>query len=249
MRNDAVLRVLVVVALILVLEALCRIGTIPASVFLAPSAMVLAMVGVISTGEFTSAIVLTLSNVVAAVAISIALGTTLGAVIHTLPRLRRALDPFFASYYAVPSFLFYPVLILFLGVGRTSIITLAVMMGAVAIIVATLAGLDGVPGVLMRTARVLHMSRLRTAFSIQMPSAAPYLFSGIKLAVAYGFIGVLASEFILSGSGLGYNIADAYNQFDNRTMYGLMLFVILVVMLINAVLHVMDQRLQARRRR
>lgn len=249
MRNDAVLRLFVVLAMILILEAICRVGLIPASVFLAPSTMIQAMVEVISTGEFTAAIVLTLSNVVVAVAISIVLGTTLGAAIHALPRLRRALDPFFASYYAVPSFLFYPVLILFLGVGRTSIITLAVMMGAVAIIVATLAGLDGVPRVLMRTARVLRMSRLRTALSIQIPSAAPYLFSGIKLAVAYGFIGVLASEFILSGSGLGYNIADAYNQFDNRTMYGLMLFIILVVTLVNSVLHVMDQRLQTRRRR
>jgi NitT/TauT family transport system permease protein len=84
---------------------------------------------------------------------------------------------------------------------------------------------------------------------VQFPSAAPYLFSGVKLAVAYSFIGVLASEFILSGDGLGYHIADAYNQFDNRIMYGLMLLVIVVVTLINSVLHAMDQRLQSRRQR
>jgi NitT/TauT family transport system permease protein len=170
-------------------------------------------------------------------------------LIYSLPRFRRALEPFLASYYAVPSFLFYPVLILFLGVGRTSIIMLATMMGIVAIIVATLAGLDSVPRVLVRTAYVFHMNRMRIALLVQFPSAAPYLFSGIKLAVAYSFIGVLASEFILSGDGLGYNIADAYNQFDNRIMYGLMLLVIVVVTLINSILHAMDQRLQSRRQR
>jgi len=65
--------------------------------------------------------------------------------------------------------------------------------------------------------------------------------------VAYSFIGVIASEFILSGGGLGYSIAYAYNNFDNRTMYALMLFILLLVGSINAVLHVWEQRLIARR--
>jgi NitT/TauT family transport system permease protein len=37
--------------------------------------------------------------------------------------------------------------------------------------------------------------------------------------VAYSFIGVIAAEFILSGDGIGHEIAFAYNNFDNRTMY------------------------------
>ena len=58
---------------------------------------------------------------------------------------------------------------------------------------------------------------------VHLPAAAPHLFTGVRLAVAYAFIGVIASEFILSGEGLGYAIAYSYNNFDNRTMYGLML--------------------------
>ncbi len=62
----------------------------------------------------------------------------------------------------------------------------------------------------------------------------PSLFGGVKLALSYALIGVIAGEFILSGSGLGYAISFAYQSFDNRAMYGLMLFVLLVAIAANA---------------
>jgi NitT/TauT family transport system permease protein len=80
-----------------------------------------------------------------------------------------------------------------------------------------------------------------------LPAAGPYLFTGVKLALAYSFIGVLAGEFILSGGGLGYAIAYAYDAFDNRTMYALMLFVLIVVTAINSALFIWEQRLLRRR--
>ena len=82
-----------------------------------------------------------------------------------------------------------------------------------------------------------------------LPAALPHLLAGIKLALAYSFIGVIAGEFILSGSGLGHAIAYAYDSFDNPTMYALMLFVIVLAVLLNAALHLWEQRVIARRRR
>ena len=51
---------------------------------------------------------------------------------------------------------------------------------------------------------------------VVLPAALPNLFGGIKLALAYSFIGVIAGEFILSSGGLGYGIAYAYESFENR---------------------------------
>jgi NitT/TauT family transport system permease protein len=93
------------------------------------------------------------------------------------------------------------------------------------------------------------MSRIKTAVMIELPSTAPYLFTGVKLSVAYSFIGVIASEFILSGSGIGYAIAYAYNNFENRHMYALMLLIILLVTAVNAGLNIIDRRLQSQRNR
>ena len=144
--------------------------------------------------------------------------------------------------------MFYPVFIILFGVSSAAIIAIAVLLAVVAMISATLAGLDRIPPVYGRVARIHRMGGLARAWWITLPAALPALFTGVRLSVAYAFIGVIASEFILSGAGIGYAIAYAYNNFNNRTMYGLMLLVVLLVSAINAVLDVIDHRLAAWRR-
>jgi NitT/TauT family transport system permease protein len=141
------------------------------------------------------------------------------------------------------------VLVVLFGVGSGAIVAIAVLLSVVAMITATLNGLDRMPSVLMRTARTLRMSRISSALLVLLPATAPDLFTGARLAIAYSFIGVIASEFILSGSGLGYAIAYAYNNFENRTMYGLMLLIVIVVSIVNGSLDWFDRRLQNRLRR
>jgi NitT/TauT family transport system permease protein len=177
------------------------------------------------------------------------LGSACGAAIHAMPRMRHAIEPFLASYYAVPTFMFYPVFIVVFGVGAAAIIAIAVLLSIVAMITATLTGLDRIPPVLGKTARMFRMNRAARAVLIDLPAAAPHLFTGVKLTFAYSLIGVLASEFILSGEGIGYAIAYAYNNFNNARMYGLMLLVIIVAVAANTALDSVDRRLQARLRR
>ena len=121
--------------------------------------------------------------------------------------------------------------------------------GAAAMVIATLNGLDRVPRVLRKVARVHGLGPVAEALRVTLPAAAPHLFTGLKLALAYCFIGVIAGEFILSGSGLGHAIAYAYDSFDNQTMYALMLFVIVLAVALNAALHAWEQRLLRRRER
>ncbi len=119
----------------------------------------------------------------------------------------------------------------------------------VAMAISTLNGLDRVPAVLIKVARMHRLGRVRTLFLVVVPSAVPSLMTGMKLALAYAFISIIAGEFILSGKGLGYQIAYAYDSFDNRTMYGLMLFVLLIAIGMNTILHMWEQRLLRRRSR
>jgi ABC-type nitrate/sulfonate/bicarbonate transport system permease component len=69
----------------------------------------------------------------------------------------------------------------------------------------------------------------------------------VKLVIAYSFIGVIAGEFVLSGAGIGHQIAFAYNNFDNPTMYGLMLLLISFVSGLNMLLFVWERRFYRRR--
>ncbi|PZN14911.1 MAG: nitrate ABC transporter permease [Proteobacteria bacterium] len=249
MNRVAWLRYFIVTGFIVFLEVLCRTGIIPATVMIPPTSMAAHLWALLASGRVTPDIIETIGNVIAAFLLSVTLGFALGAVIHSFPRLRRAIDPFLATYYALPFFAFYPLFIVLFGLGRPPIIAIGFLFGVVAMIIATLNGFDRIPRALLKTAAVYRMDPLSTALRIKLPSAAPYLFTGVKLAVAYSFIGVIAGEFIMSSSGLGYSIAYAFNNFDNKTMYALMLFVIVLVTAVNAFFYVWEQRLLARRGR
>lgn len=233
--------------LVLLLEAACRLGFVPKLAVLPPSEMIAAMVALLSTQEVLTNVAETFSTVAIAFTASVLTGFVLGVALHGAPRLRRAIDPLLASYYAVPIFVFYPLLVALLGLGALPLMAIGYLAAVPAMLIATLLGLDRVPPVLRRVARMHRLGRVSTAVLVILPAALPNLFQGIKLSLAYAFIGVIAGEFILSSGGLGYAIAFAYDSFDNRTMYGLMLFVLLSAVISNGLLSSWESRLQRRR--
>jgi NitT/TauT family transport system permease protein len=243
------IRLAVIVGAIGTLELCCRLGLINYRVVIPPSEMAVALFNILRSGSMNADILRTFGSVLAAVSIAVVAGFVLGLLIHALPRLRQTLDPFFATYYAVPIFIFYPVLVAIFGLSVIPVILIGVAAGSVAMIIATLNGLDRIPPVLIKVARVHRMGTLDSALRLKLPAATPYLFTGVKLAVTYGFIAVIASEFILAPAGVGHEIAFAYNDFNNRRMYGLMLLLLVVATCVNMVLHALDQRLARRRGR
>jgi NitT/TauT family transport system permease protein len=247
MTRVGLLRLAVIVALVGALELACQSGLINHRTIIPPSEMAMALGKLLASGVINADIERTLGIVVIVIVLSIVLGFALGVLIHALPRLREALDPLFATYYAVPIFIFYPVLIAIFGLSVIPIVLIGVATAVVAMIIATLNGLDRVPRVLTKVARVHRMGPLATALKLQLPAAAPYLFTGVKLSVSYGFIAVIAAEFILSPAGLGRDIADAYADFNNRRMYALILFLLIIATIVNGALHAFDMRWTERR--
>ncbi len=248
-RARAVLatRVAVVAGSILLLEALCRTGAISPLVMIAPSAMAASMIELLVSGDITDDIVRTATTVGAAFVGAVVLGFLAGAGLYAAPRLRRVADPLLAAYYAVPGFIFYPLLVALFGLNVLPLIAIGLLFAAPAMVIATLLGLDRVPQVLRKCARVHRLGTARATLHVVLPAAMPSLFNGIRLAFAYAFIGVIAGEFILSGGGLGYAIGYAYESFEARRMYGLLLFVLLLAIGLNGILYGWETRLTRRR--
>ena len=229
------------------LESVCRTGMVSPATLIAPSAMLGSMAEVLASEELRPDIFASVGTIAAATALTCIAGICAGLALHALPRVRSAIDPLLASYYALPLFAFYPLFIVVFGVGFAPIMVMGFLTGLAAMVLATLNGLDAIPSVLFRTARMYRMGWLRRAWKIQMPAAAPQLFNGVRLAVAYASIGVIASEFIMSGRGLGFQIGFAYNALETRRMYGLILLLILLVVLMNGALDALDRRMQRHR--
>jgi NitT/TauT family transport system permease protein len=247
MKLATKLRIVVLVGAVTVVELFCRIGWISAFTMIPPSQMLAGLWGLLTAGRLHTDIYRTLTAVGIALGSAIVVGAAVGAIVHALPRLRRTVDPLLAAYYSVPVFVFYPMFIVMFGLNDTPKVMIGFLYAVAAMIINTLNGLDRVAPVLLKTAKIFGMNRMTTMFRVVLPSAAPYLFTGVKLAIAYSFIGVVGSEFILSSGGLGYQIGFAYHDFNNRTMYAIILFILSLVLAVNMSLHAWEKVLMARR--
>jgi NitT/TauT family transport system permease protein len=247
MRRVRLAQLALVGATIVALELLCRGGIIDRFTMIPPSEMVSALAEVaVAAPWFWPDLGYTLGNLAAAIGLSAIGGFLIGLAVHAVPRLRRALDPIFTSYYAVPTFVLYPLLIVFFGIGPSSLIVLGALFGIVAMIVATMTAIDRVPRVLLKVARVTGLGPVRTALLMKLPAASPHLMTGLRLVVAYSVIGIIAGEFILSTEGIGRRVALAYNNFDNRTMYALLVLILAFAVALNAGLTACEQALHRR---
>ena len=247
MTRVALYRVLVIMAAVLLLELLCAIGVID-RITMQPPHLILRDLGrILISGKQNAAILKTMTNASIAFSLALLVGIATAAVLHGYRALRETLDPLFATYYAIPVFAFYPLLIVLFGLGDAPQIGIGFMLGVVAVIVNTLNGLDRVPRVLRKAALIERLGAAEVALKVALPYAAPYVLTGAKFAVAYTLIGIIGAEFIMSRGGMGYEISFAYNNFDNATMYPLIVLILAVSISINTALSWWEKRLLARR--
>ena len=246
MKRYAWVRIAIVAGLATLLELLCRLGVIPRLIMIPPSEMFVSAWQIVASGAIKSDLYFSLANIALAIALSVAGGFLTGLAIYRLPALQSTLEPFLASYSAVPPIVFYPMLIVIFGLNRVPQIIIAVMFGLVPMAMNTINGLYRIRPVFLKVGRAHRVSALASVFRIQLPAAAPYLFVGVTLAVSYSVIGVISTEFILSASGIGHQISFAYDNYDNRAMYGLVVLLLAIATLLNSTLRYYSQRMLQR---
>lgn len=239
-------RTLVVLGAFAVLEILTQLQVIGRITMVPPSEMVVALWRIIVDGTYNADIGFTVYNTAIAVGFSVIGGFLLGAVLHALPRIRRPLEALLSAYYAVPIFVFYPLLVVAFGVGRASLVAMGALFGVVAMIVNTLLGLDRVPEVIAKSAAIMRLGPWQRLVLVRLPAAAAHLVTGVKLSIAYTVIAIVAGEFILATAGIGKRIAFAYNDFDNPTMYAMLLLLLALVMAVNGALSIWERQLHRR---
>jgi NitT/TauT family transport system permease protein len=247
MRKVTLVQLGIVAGVVLVLEALCLAGVIDKITMPPPHRIAVDFVQLMIHGKLWPEIGKSMGNVLIAFAVAYVLGIAIGTVLHGYKAVRDTLDPLFATYYAIPVFAFYPLFIVMFGLGDGPQVLIGILLGLVAVIVTILNGLDRVPPVLRKAARIARLSPLATALRVTLPFCAPYLLGAAKLALAYAFIGVIGSEFIMAKNGMGYEIGYAYTNFDNATMYPLILLILLLSIVMNGVLTRWEKRLLERR--
>lgn len=226
------------------LEISVRTGVVSRHIVPPPTRILARLVEMVGDGSIWPPLVQSGRVFLIALVGSVILGFACGLLLHAVPRLRRAVAPVLTSYFAVPIFVFYPVFIVLFGLGDLALVLVAGIFGMMAFISATLNGLDRLPRVYGRTAQVMALGPLPRLYFVTLPSLAPHLMVGCKIAVTYALIGVIGGEFILSTEGIGYRIAFAYNNFETERMYALMTMIILIAVGLNGALQRAEVRMR-----
>lgn len=193
---------------------------------------------------------MTFGEILLSFSLAVLVGVPVGIILWKYKTLARILNPYLVSYYAIPVFALYPVIVSVFGIGLFSITFMGWLMSIVAIIISTTTGFEAADKkIYPKVGQSLRLSRKKIFLWIYLPSATPYIFTGLKLGFIYAIIGVIASEFILSTKGLGHLVAFSYSAFETNIMYASMLLIVIIAVLINDVLMRIEARLYGRQAR
>jgi NitT/TauT family transport system permease protein len=148
------------------------------------------------------------------------LATVLGvalAILITYSRMaREALYPNLVFFQLIPKIALAPLFIIWLGVGAQSRVAFSIFIAFFPVVIATTAGFMSVDKNMLRLCRSLTATEWQVFTNIRFPSALPYIFSGMKIAITLAIIGVIIGEFITAQAGLGYLIIFATARADTE---------------------------------
>lgn len=230
------IRAALLAGVLVTIEFLARSGMVPSTELVPLTEMVEAIWTLFASGTIVPHLTGTASRVGIAFGAAIATGIPIGWGLWRNNTLWRILNPYLIVLYAMPIFVFYPLLIILLGLGSLPIIVIAYVMSITAIVISTASGLAKVPDIFFDVSRSLRLTTFQSVTRVQLPAAVPYLFTGLKLGFIYAFIGVIASEFILANSGLGYFVSLSYQRWETDLMYAAIILIITLAVLVNGVL-------------
>lgn len=181
---------------------------------------------------------ITLGETATAFAIAAALGLALGYGLWRYRILGEAADPILAGIFSSPIILLYPIFLVVFGRTEQAVVAEAVAYGILPIALLTRHALGSVNPTLLRLARSLDVPASGAFRHIQLPAAAPGIFTALRLGLTYILISVIAMEFIAQIGGLGRYVADTSMRFQTASTYSGIALVVLVAVLF---LYVTDQ--------
>ncbi|MCC7228437.1 MAG: ABC transporter permease [Burkholderiaceae bacterium] len=202
-----VLPILLAAAVLIAWELWVRWAHIPAVILPAPSAILDIMVR--QHEILLRHAIPTVLESAGGFALASILGIGLAVWLSYSRTAREALYPNLVFFQLIPKIALAPLFIIWLGIGSESRLAFSVFISFFPIIIATLAGFNNVDRNMIRLCQSLTASEWQTFKSVKFPSALPYIFSGMKVAMTLAIIGVIIGEFITAQRGLGYLIVFA----------------------------------------
>lgn len=174
-------------------------------VLLPPPSLVLATAGpMLSSGELPGHISASLIRIGVGFSLGSAVAIALGIVIGRVRLIAAALDPVIQPLRFLSPTAMIPLAIIWFGIGESSKYFLIFYATVFIVMINTVTGVVNTPLTRIRAAQSLGAKDLEIFWLVVLPSAVPYIVSGMRIALASAFMAIIPAEMLAADSGLGY---------------------------------------------
>lgn len=164
---------------------------------------------------------------------SVAVGIALGLLLGVSTRAKGYVDPALNAWYSTPLIALVPLFILWFGIGEEKTIVMVMVLVFITCTINTDQGIRSTDPHLVEAARSFGASPAMLFTKVRVPSALPFIITGIRLSVGRGLIGVVVGELYGSTAGVGYRILLSSQNFDTAQLLGgVVIFAIAGVVLV-----------------
>ncbi|MCR5302009.1 MAG: ABC transporter permease [Lachnospiraceae bacterium] len=161
----------------------------------------------------------TLMRIIVGFVCGATIGIVMGVLIGIFPTVDRFTKVSIAIFRPIPTIALIPFVILWLGIGENSKITIVTLGTFWALMLNTISGIKNVDPKLIELARMLKKSRFETVRRVILPFALPSVFTGIRLAASSALAMSVTAEMIAAQNGIGYRIMFARNMAQPGVMF------------------------------
>jgi NitT/TauT family transport system permease protein len=178
--------------------------------------------------EFYRHLWVTIAEVASATAIGGFAGLAVGLALGANPFLSRAFERFLYYLGPTPKIIFFPIMIMWFGVGPSSKIAMGTISCFFPVALSAAAGMRQIESVLIRVGRSFRANTWQMVTKIYLPAMRQPMVNGVRLGMGVAVIGTLLAETKLSNRGIGFLIINAYSTFDMPRMYALLILLFVV---------------------
>ena len=207
----------IVLCIIVAWETYVRIFDVQKWLLPAPSVIAVALVQ--DAGLLWHHTRATLFEIIVGFGVALLSGVLLATAIGMSRTLERALYPFIIASQTIPIIVIAPMLLIWIGYGLAPKVIVVALISFFPIVVNMVDGLKSVDRDMVNLMRTLGASRWQIFFKAQAPTSLPYLFSGMRVAVAFSVIGAVIGEWVGSSEGLGYLLLRSKPQFLTERVF------------------------------
>ncbi|MGH3209352.1 MAG: ABC transporter permease [Trebonia sp.] len=188
------------------------------------------------TGLLWKAIGITLERAVIGYALAVAIGIVVGLLVARIPPLRAAVGSLITGLQTLPSAAWIPFAIILFSLNNTAIIFIIVMATAPAIANGVIAGVDYIPPLLLKSAKVMGLRGLGLTWHLVMPAALPTFMASLKQGWAFTWHALLTAELLVLVAGepsIGQLFAADQDQTDMPSTIAVMIVILILGVLVD----------------